>query len=48
MEEPRSAHWDHMTAASAAQQWDAVRASALALGMELSGTSGVVEETWGG
>ncbi|MBB5736918.1 tetratricopeptide (TPR) repeat protein [Xanthomonas arboricola] len=47
MEEPRSAHWDHMTSASAAQQWDAVRASALALGMELSSTSGVVEETWG-
>ncbi|MCE4370975.1 hypothetical protein [Xanthomonas hortorum] len=47
MEEPRSAHWDHMTAASAAQQWDAVRASALAIGMELSSTSGVVEENWG-
>ncbi|MER3052681.1 hypothetical protein ABS769_02140 [Xanthomonas hortorum] len=47
MEEPRSAHWDHMTAASAAQQWEAVRASALAIGMELSNTSGVVEESWG-
>ncbi|CAH2707558.1 hypothetical protein NCPPB1935_07265 [Xanthomonas campestris pv. nigromaculans] len=47
MEEPRSAHWDHMTAASAAQQWEAVRASALAIGMELSSTSGVVEENWG-
>lgn len=36
-----------MTAASAAQQWEAVRASALAIGMELSSTSGVVEENWG-
>ncbi|MEC3888831.1 bacterial transcriptional activator domain-containing protein [Xanthomonas campestris] len=47
LEEPRSAYWDHMTAASAAQDWDAVRASAQAIGMELSSTSGVVEETWG-
>ncbi|MCP3040289.1 hypothetical protein K6X12_14505 [Xanthomonas euvesicatoria pv. allii] len=47
LEEPRSAHWDHMTAASAAQDWDAVRASAQAIGMELSSTGGVVEETWG-
>ncbi|MBB4132306.1 hypothetical protein [Xanthomonas sp. 3075] len=47
MEEPRAAYWDHMTAASAAQDWDAVRASAQAIGMELSSTSGVVEENWG-
>lgn len=44
---PRSAYWDHMTAASAARDWDAVRASAAALGMALEGSEGVVEEAWG-
>ncbi|MCD0246922.1 hypothetical protein JWH04_17700 [Xanthomonas melonis] len=47
MDEPRSAHWDHLTAASAAQDWPAVRASAQALGMQLSSSEGVVEEDWG-
>ncbi len=44
--EPNAAHWDHMSAASAARDWDAVRRSA-ALGMELSSQQGVVEEPWG-
>ena len=36
-----------MSAASAARDWDAVRRSAAALGMELSSHEGVVEEPWG-
>ncbi|HIE5355645.1 TPA: hypothetical protein ACXNP2_002252 [Stenotrophomonas maltophilia] len=47
LEEPNAAHWDHMSAASAAHDWDAVRRSAAAIGMELSSTEGVVEEPWG-
>ncbi|MBH1591169.1 hypothetical protein I5U77_01690 [Stenotrophomonas maltophilia] len=47
LEEPNAAHWDHMSAASAAHDWDAVRGSAAAIGMELSSTEGVVEEPWG-
>ena len=47
LEEPNAAHWDHMSAASAARDWDAVRRSAAALGMELSSQEGVVEEPWG-
>lgn len=47
LEEPNAAHWDHMSAASAAHDWDAVRRSATAIGMELSSTEGVVEEPWG-
>ena len=47
LEEPNAAHWDHMSAASAARDWDAVRRSAAAIGMELSSTEGVVEEPWG-
>ncbi|WP_372372352.1 hypothetical protein ACCQ13_05145 [Xanthomonas sp. NCPPB 1638] len=47
MDEPRSAHWDHMTAASAAQDWAAVRASAQAVGLDLCSAEGVVEEALG-
>lgn len=47
LEEPRSAHWDHMTAASAARDWAAVRTSAAAVGMELDSTEGPVEENFG-
>lgn len=47
LEEPRSAHWDHMTAASAAGDWAAVRGSAAAIGMELESTEGPVEESFG-
>lgn len=47
LEEPNAAHWDHMSAASAARDWDAVRRSAKAIGMELSSQEGVVEEPWG-
>jgi tetratricopeptide (TPR) repeat protein len=47
LEEPNAAHWDHMSAASAARDWDAVRRSAAAIGMELSSQDGVVEEPWG-
>lgn len=47
LEEPNAAHWDHMSAASAAHDWEAVRRSAAAIGMELSSTEGVVEEPWG-
>lgn len=47
LEEPRSAHWDHMTAASAARDWEAVRASAAAIGMQLESTQGPVEEDFG-
>ena len=47
LEEPSAAHWDHMSAASAARDWDAVRRSAAAIGMELSSQDGVVEEPWG-
>lgn len=47
LDEPNAAHWDHMSAASAARDWDAVRRSAAALGMELSSHEGVVEEPWG-
>jgi len=47
LEEPNAAHWDHMSAASAARDWDAVRRSAAAIGMELSSQEGVVEEPWG-
>ncbi|NYF35841.1 hypothetical protein [Stenotrophomonas sp. JAI102] len=47
LEEPRSAHWDHMTAASAARDWPAVRHSAAAIGMELESTDGPVEENFG-
>ena len=47
LEDPNAAHWDHMSAASAARDWDAVRRSAAAIGMELSSQDGVVEEPWG-
>lgn len=47
LEEPRSVHWDHMTAASAARDWDAVRHSAAAIGMTLSNDTGPVEENSG-
>lgn len=47
LDEPNAAHWDHMSAASAARDWDAVRRSAAAIGMELSSQDGVVEEPWG-
>jgi len=47
LEDPNAAHWDHMSAASAARDWDAVRRSAKAIGMELSSQEGVVEEPWG-
>ncbi|WP_263144098.1 hypothetical protein [Pseudomonas sp. RIT-PI-AD] len=43
----RSALWDYMTAASAAENWDAVRQGAQRIGMTLSSDSGPVEEEWG-
>ena len=47
MEEPRSAHWDLMTAASAAGDWASVRASAKAIGMQLGEGEGPIEEDFG-
>lgn len=47
LEEPRSAHWDHMTAASAARDWAAVRHSAAAIDMQLESVDGPVEENFG-
>lgn len=47
LEEPRSAHWDLMTAATAIGDWQTVRASAKTIGMELTAGEGVVEEEWG-
>lgn len=47
LEDPGAAHWDHMSAASAARDWDAVRRSAAAIGLQLSSQDGVVEEPWG-
>ena len=46
LDEPNAAHWDHMSAASAARDWTRGR-SAAAIGMELSSQEGVVEEPWG-
>ncbi len=46
LEEPRPALWDHMTAASAVGDWDAVRRSAKRLEMELTGESGPIQEEW--
>lgn len=47
LDEPRSAHWDHMTAASAAGDWAAVRHSAAANGIELEAGEGPVEGDYG-
>ncbi|KAF1054294.1 MAG: hypothetical protein GAK43_00960 [Stenotrophomonas maltophilia] len=44
---PDSVLWDHMTAATAAGDWAAVRAGAKRLEIELSGSEGPVEESWG-
>lgn len=47
LDDPRPALWDHMTAASAAGDWPAVRESALRMDMQLSSTAGPIEEDWG-
>ena len=47
VEEPGDDLWDLMTAASAAQEWDKVRAAAARLKIELTEGDGPVEEGWG-
>jgi hypothetical protein len=48
-ENPRSALWDHMTCATAAGDWDAVRASVKQLGIELENDtgSGPIDDDYG-
>ena len=43
----RSPRWDYLTAASAAEDWAGVRATAAHLGMELSTDEGPIDEDWG-
>jgi hypothetical protein len=51
LENPRAALWDHMTCATAAGDWQAVRASAKKLEIELDSNTGSdsdpIEEDWG-
>ncbi|MDR2689291.1 MAG: hypothetical protein LBB76_05985 [Azoarcus sp.] len=47
LENPHPALWDHMTCACAAGDWDAVRASAARLEIELESNSGPIDEDWG-
>jgi tetratricopeptide (TPR) repeat protein len=46
LEEPRPALWDHMTCATAAGDWDAVRASAARLDFTFDSASGPINEDW--
>ncbi|GHT91461.1 hypothetical protein FACS1894116_00020 [Betaproteobacteria bacterium] len=46
LEEPSPALWDHMICATAAGDWDAVRASAARLDFKFDSSSGPINEDW--